>query len=283
MFAQITFKGDVHLKRCSQLRKAPINKQMFRMLQTSTTSTPLTFSQDSTAATSLETSVNSDIPIASPTGPVTDVDNLKINVGPLGGGLNGNANGDTTDAGSVPVDGQGNEYVIVGSGVSVTDSNANSLGVFNDSPNDTLTQEDQPGNADVISPTQNTTDQVEGAYDAYGAAQVQATALQGYYDYLADIGDQAYTFADTDPLLIDLSGNGIQLTNWIDNAVYFDTNLNAAGSGPGGMEHHTSWMSSGTGMLVSDPNDTAITDITQTLSEYFAGGSRNEEIPQNAC
>ena len=236
------------------------------------TSNP-TYSSALAGEQALAPEVTNDIPIASPTGPVTDVDNLKINVGPLGGGLNGNANGDTTDAGSVPVDGQGNEYVIVGSGVSVTDSNANSLGVFNDSPNDTLTQEDQPGNADVISPTQNTTDQVEGAYDAYGAAQAQAAALQGYYDYLADIADQAYTFADTDPLLIGLNGNGIQLSNWIDNAVYFDTNLNAAGNGADGMEHHTSWMSSGTGMLVFDPNDTAITDITQTLSEYFAGGS----------
>ena len=47
----------------------------------------------------------------------------------------------------------------------------------------------------------------------------------------------------------------------------------AAGNGADGMQHHTSWVNSGTGILALDLNgDGRIGDITETLSEYFAGG-----------
>jgi len=47
---------------------------------------------------------------------------------------------------------------------------------------------------------------------------------------LADEAAHAPTLLNTDPLLIDLTGQGIQVSNWINSPVYFDTNLNASGA-----------------------------------------------------
>lgn len=83
----------------------------------------------------------------------------------------------------------------------------------------------------------------------------------------------------TDPLLIDLAGTGIGVTNWIKNPVYFDTNVLPIGNGtavtPDGMEHETAWMGAGTAMLVFEAKGvaSAITNITQTVSEFLNAGS----------
>ncbi len=83
----------------------------------------------------------------------------------------------------------------------------------------------------------------------------------------------------TDPLLLDLSGAGISVSNWIKNPVYFDTNVLPVGSGaaatPDGMEHETAWMNAGTGMLVFEAKGVVspITHITQTVSEFLNAGS----------
>ncbi|WP_410052809.1 beta strand repeat-containing protein, partial [Bradyrhizobium sp. SZCCHNPS2010] len=83
----------------------------------------------------------------------------------------------------------------------------------------------------------------------------------------------------TDPLLIDLSGAGIGVSNWIQSPVYFDTNVLPDANGnptttPDGRQHQTAWMKAGTAMLVLEAGGVVkpITDITQTVSEFLNAG-----------
>jgi len=83
----------------------------------------------------------------------------------------------------------------------------------------------------------------------------------------------------TDPLLLDLTGGGINVSNWITSPVYFDTNVLSNASGnptttPDGMEHETAWMAPGTAMLVFESGGTIapITNITQTVSQFLNAG-----------
>ncbi len=83
----------------------------------------------------------------------------------------------------------------------------------------------------------------------------------------------------TDPLLIDLTGNGIQVSDWVRTPVYFDTAVQADANGnptstPDGKLHETSWAEAGTGILSLDVNgDGKIDDITETVSEFLNAGS----------
>ena len=131
----------------------------------------------------------------------------------------------------------------------------------------------------MIDPTQNESGIVadqnsdDAAAQAAAAQVAQAQAAQLLYDEtIADLTGGAQYTAATDTLLIDLTGGGIGVSNWIDNAVYFQSNVVNAGTAQATLdtaEHHTSWMAGATGMLVFDPNDTAITAITQTVSQYL--------------
>lgn len=83
----------------------------------------------------------------------------------------------------------------------------------------------------------------------------------------------------TDPLLLDLTGAGINVSNWVRSPVYFDTNVLPDANGnptttPDGMLHQTAWMATGTGMLVFEANGTVspITNITQTVSQFLNAG-----------
>ncbi|SDE52632.1 hypothetical protein SAMN05421548_1693, partial [Paraburkholderia lycopersici] len=74
-----------------------------------------------------------------------------------------------------------------------------------------------------------------------------------------------------DPIFIDLSGNGLSLTTLSTSGAYFDF----SGSG---FAEHTSWMGSGTGMLVFDPTGAAVTsdDLISSFSalQALAGGAQ---------
>jgi Ca2+-binding RTX toxin-like protein len=82
-------------------------------------------------------------------------------------------------------------------------------------------------------------------------------ALSGWGDTLQNI----------DPLVLDLDGDGIELTNWIEGNVFFDT----VGDGK---QHQTGWVSGGDGILSIDLNGNGkIDDISETLSVNFNAGS----------
>jgi len=88
------------------------------------------------------------------------------------------------------------------------------------------------------------------------APQLNASVLNGL---------SAMTTFNTyvDPLLLDLTGNGIHMTG-IENGVMFDTDHS-------GTLKRTGWAANQTGMLVVDDGAGKITNASQLLSEYFGG------------
>lgn len=66
-----------------------------------------------------------------------------------------------------------------------------------------------------------------------------------------------------DPLLLDLTGNGVRMTD-IADGVLFDTDHS-------GTLKRSGWADSKTGMLVIDDGSGQITDVSQMFSEYYAG------------
>jgi Ca2+-binding RTX toxin-like protein len=74
-------------------------------------------------------------------------------------------------------------------------------------------------------------------------------------------------FIPTDPLVLDLNGDGVKLTNYIDAPVLFDIDHDS-----GGTKEQTGWVSAQDGIVVYDLNNNGkIDDISETLSEYFNG------------
>lgn len=77
----------------------------------------------------------------------------------------------------------------------------------------------------------------------------------------------------TDPLVLDLNGDGARLTNFTDAPVLFDADND------GGSKEQTGWVSAQDGIVVHDiSGDGQINNISETLSEYYNGvaGSNGE-------
>ena len=69
-----------------------------------------------------------------------------------------------------------------------------------------------------------------------------------------------------DPLVLDLNGDGVKLTNFSDSKALFDIDND------GGTKEQTGWVSAQDGILVQDINDDGtINNISETLSEYYSG------------
>jgi Ca2+-binding RTX toxin-like protein len=70
----------------------------------------------------------------------------------------------------------------------------------------------------------------------------------------------------TDPLVLDLNGDGVKLTDWLTDPVLFDADHD------GGTKEQTGWVSREDGIVVMDLNGNGkIDNISETLSEYFNG------------
>ncbi len=283
-----------------------------------------TFTQTQSAATTLETAVNAVDPTSTPTGPLNNNVIPELDVNPLSSVINtGSQAADTSSTVPGGLVASGADYGIAfgwtaGTPVSAeTSANniANLDGVFNNSPSSIVTGDYRPGNAAVQAPSQNETilitDETQAQYDRIhtpapglpSTDTLNKIADELGANVLASYATGAQKLVDTDPLLIDLTGNGVQLSNWISNLVLFDTNVdpvlttsgaqayNANGSpeysGPDEVrtgttvqgapaytltDHQTSWMEAGTGMLVYDPSAGAITNITQTISQFLNVG-----------
>ncbi|WP_051206324.1 proprotein convertase P-domain-containing protein [Sporomusa ovata] len=73
------------------------------------------------------------------------------------------------------------------------------------------------------------------------------------------------TYYPVDPLVLDLNGDGVKLTDYASNPVLFDADHD-------GKQEQTGWVSSGDGILVVDRNANGkIDDMSETLSEYYGG------------
>ena len=74
------------------------------------------------------------------------------------------------------------------------------------------------------------------------------------------------TTIPTDPLVLDLNGDGVKLTDYTSAPVLFDADHD------GGSLEQTGWVSAQDGIVVYDLNGNGkIDDISETLSEYFNG------------
>lgn len=99
-------------------------------------------------------------------------------------------------------------------------------------------------------PTSGTT---LGDYSLYGTSLNNAAASN-------------FQLTPTDPLVLDLNGDGVKLTNYTDAPVLFDADND------GGSLEQTGWISSADGIVVHDLNgDGKINNIRETLSEYYNG------------
>ncbi|WP_200962083.1 Ig-like domain-containing protein, partial [Pseudovibrio sp. POLY-S9] len=77
------------------------------------------------------------------------------------------------------------------------------------------------------------------------------------------VTDWATGIAEIDPLVLDLDGDGIELTPFADRQIYFDMDNDGA-------LERTGWVGADDAILVHDRNgDGQINDITETLSEYY--------------
>ncbi|MDD2801684.1 MAG: calcium-binding protein, partial [Methylococcales bacterium] len=123
--------------------------------------------------------------------------------------------------------------------------------------NNSLTDSFRPGAFQLapISPTQTLSKMIDNAFSL-------PNLLNGFNN--ATRGLNLYT--PTDPLLLDLNGDGVHLTDYGSNPVLFDIDHD------GGTLEQTGWVSAQDGIVVYDLNGNGKIDhIGETLSEYFNG------------
>jgi len=216
------------------------------------------------SATSLLYYTNSTIGLSTPLGPISNTYMPALVVAETGTRNSGLASGETssTVAGGL---------LISGGDCAVVDPFCNNYGLFYNSPAGIISGNYQPGLCTLLPASENVS-ALLGPWEG-GAINYVPTSDPLYCAPLSDYSCSAPRLMDIDPLLIGLDGNGIQLTNWIENGVYFGTNVNASGNADG-MLHHTSWVKPGTGIFAIDLNANGkIDDITETLSQFFKDGA----------
>lgn len=220
-------------------------------------------SSDQTAANSLQTDTNTKVGLVTPSGAGQNTNLTSVAVINLGQQPTGTNPFVTDPMGFVP-----GGQAIAGPDFLALFPTVNNDGLPYNGPSSILTGFYRPGAQQLLPSQSNVADVLQPFTGGTGT-------VANLFN-LAPLGDQANTsntYLNVDPLVLDLTGNGIGLTNWINNSVYFDTNVGANGAADG-KQHHTSWTNPGTGILALDANGNGrIDDITETVSEFFRGGS----------
>jgi len=197
---------------------------------------------------------------------------LVVNLGSL---VLGQLPGTEDPPGSVP-----NSQILVTGDASITVPDVNDNGLLDTSIGDIVSAEYRPGNQ-MLEPDQSDLDVL--LPDASGAAQIANGQTLDPDLIIANLNPDSNSFTNIDPLVLDLAGNGISLSNWISNDVYFQSNVvfdpTTGQAESDGALHHTSWVNAGNGILVLPVNG-QVTNITETLSEYFEGGQYNAATGQ---
>ena len=174
------------------------------------------FSTYAGVANTLLTSVNAAIPADAATGAVVNAWLTGVTVANLGSVPLGNLPFFVDPTGTVA------GGLIIGSAdIQVLFPTVNFNGVFYNSPSGILGGYYRPGAEALSDPSQNLSDVVGGAFASLPPSLTS-------YSYLASLGDYSTSsnfWVNIDPLLIDVAGTGVALTNWISNSVYFDTNV----------------------------------------------------------
>ncbi len=122
----------------------------------------------------------------------------------------------------------------------------------------------RPGNANTV----------KDVFDFSLRTSSQSLSYGSTLAALLNSGDaRARLTLPTDPLVLDLNGDGVRLTDYLTAPVFFDADND------GGSLEETGWVSSQDGIVVVDANANGkIDNISETLSEYFGGtaGTRGE-------
>lgn len=80
-----------------------------------------------------------------------------------------------------------------------------------------------------------------------------------------------------DPLVLDLDGDGIELTSFVRGTVRFDVDND-------GYAEQTGWVTKDDGILVHDLSQNGkIDDITETISEYYGAKSGTRQFGQDSA
>ena len=229
------------------------------------------FSQAGTDASALATDIRNGIGFDTATGPINNTlfPTLSVSVLSFATG-SGNQSSELT--GSVVngiVISQADAQAGTGENQQGTDSIANTDGLFPNAQTNVMTGNYRPGNDILQTPENIVSDVVSGIANATAGAVNSLAQFLGFSDLAAALE----SLLNTDPLLIDLTEQDIQVSNWINSPVYFNTNVGSNGLADGQL-HRTGWVRPGTGILALDINgDGKINDITETLSQFFQGGS----------
>ncbi|BBU64173.1 serine protease (plasmid) [Methylosinus sp. C49] len=227
------------------------------------------FSSDSARANALASSVSANIPVYTPTGPVSNQWLTGVNVVNLGSVPLGQLPFVSDPSGVVA-----GGLLVAGPDIEVVFPNANENGVANSSPSSIVTGGYRPGAQSPVARSQSLRS------SDYGARIVSITVDGVKYDLTGnDASAQSGSWQNTDPLVLDLSGAGVATTSWLDDPVYFNTSVvygTPQVSAPitaDGELHATSWVAPGTGILALDLNGNGkIDDITELFSQDFNNG-----------
>jgi subtilisin-like proprotein convertase family protein len=164
--------------------------------------------------------------------------------------------------------------VVSGPDVTVTVPGINLDGLLSSTAGGIVSGNNRPGNQQLEPDAANTTLRLTDENDAY----MSDLGLNPGY-FLGDFTTDSSTFVNIDPLVFDLSGNGIDLSNWISNNIYFQSNVvfdaTTGKATSDAMAHHTGWVNADNGILVLPTALGQVPDITNTISEYFRGGQLN--------
>lgn len=127
----------------------------------------------------------------------------------------------------------------------------------------------RPGNGNVVAPVIDYS--LASNVSGYGL-KPPSNALTG--SWLNQANAFAQTIAPTDPLVLDLNGDGVKLTSYAADPVLFDTDND------GGSLEQTGWVSPEDGLVVVDRNGNgSIDNMSEVLSEYYAGTVGSDGTP----
>jgi Ca2+-binding RTX toxin-like protein/LysM repeat protein len=163
-----------------------------------------------------------------------------------------------------------------GWGVSLPGSVLNSDGLFNVAPSSFLSNGIRPGAFELSD--FNFSLQLGSSNAVWNSVgyNFYNDSLGGFNSFVAStLGDlnnmftNSSSYLNIDPLVLDLTGAGIQLNNYNDAHVLFNMDADE-------YKEQTGWIKNGTGFLVMDKNgDGVVNDVSEIFSEYFTSGAKN--------
>ncbi|MDD2685897.1 MAG: hypothetical protein PHY62_07055, partial [Gallionella sp.] len=151
----------------------------------------------------------------------------------------------------------GGNYVINGVG------NVNTDGGNTASANYIISNDYRPGAGNIADGTLNNT--LDMLYPV--STNLNPSVQMALSGTTINLGNSIQTnLTATDPLILDLNGDGVKLTSFAEAPVLFDIDHD------GGAKELTGWVSAQDGIVAYDLNGNGkIDDISETLSEYFNG------------